>query len=326
MNRFLRAIGLLLLSATAASAATAADAYPSKPIRMVIPWAPGGGNDIIGRYLADRLAVAVHQAVIVENRAGQSGVIGSDNVARSAPDGYTIMLHSVTSHDSNASVFPTLPYDTKKAFAPIMLIGSSAHVLVVNPTLPVTTLKEFVDYVKARPGQLSYASFGTGSSSHLTGALLSEQLGLQMVHVPYKSSGPAMMDTVAGHVPIYFSTVASAIDYVKSGKLRGLAVTGAARSKQLPEVPTVDEAAGTNGFVSEAMYGLYAPAGTPPEIVDRLNKEFAKILATPDANEKLLNLGMNGAIASTPEQMATYIDADLRKWSKIVKDAGIKPE
>jgi tripartite-type tricarboxylate transporter receptor subunit TctC len=325
MNRLSSVLGLLLLAASIAPAA-AADPYPSKPIRMVIPWSPGGGNDIIGRYLADKLSIAVQQPVIVENRAGQSGVLGADNVARSAPDGYTVMLHSVTSNDSNAFVYPKLPYDTKKAFAPIMLVASSPHVLVVNPALPITSLKEFIAHAKARPNQVSYASFGTGSSSHLTGALLSDQTGIQMVHVPYKGSGPALMDTLAGHVPAFFSTVASAIDYVKNGKLRGLAVTGATRSKQLPELPTVDEAIGTTGFVSEAMYGLYAPAGVPPEIVARLHREFAKILATPEANEKLLNLGTNGPIASSPEQMASYIDEDLRKWSRIVKAAGIKSE
>jgi tripartite-type tricarboxylate transporter receptor subunit TctC len=318
--------GLALLAASMSVPALAADPYPNKPIKMIIPWGPGGGNDIIGRYLADKLALAVQQPVVVENRAGQSGVIGAEAVARSAPDGYTIMVHSVTSNNSNASVYPKMPYDTKKAFAPIMLIASSPHVIVVNPSVPANNLKEFLAYVKARPNQVSYASFGTGSSSHLTGALFTDQTGTQMIHVPYKSSAPAMTDTLAGHVPVYFATVASAVEYVKSGRLRALAVTGATRSKQMPDIPTVDEAAGTHGFVSEAMYGIYAPAGVPADIIARLNREFAKILATPESNEKLLSLGTNGAVSSTPEQMASYIDGDLRKWSKIVKDAGIKPE
>lgn len=305
--------------------ATAADDYPSRPIRMVIPWGAGGGNDIIGRFLADKLGAAMGQSVIVENRAGQSGVIGADLVARSAPDGYTIMVHSVTSHDSNGSVYPNLPYDTRKSFAPVALIASSPHVIVAHPSFPATNLREFVNHVKARPTQVSYASFGTGSSSHLTAVLLTEQLGLRMVHVPYKSSAPAMTDTLGGHVPIYFPTVAASIEHVKSGKLRALAVTGATRSKQLPDLPTVDEAMGTRGFVGEAMYGVYAPAGTPPDIVTRLNREFQKVLALPETSEKLLSLGTNGPIRSTPEQMAAYINEDFNKWARVVKSAGIKP-
>lgn len=305
--------------------AGAADTYPSRPIRMVIPWGAGGGNDIIGRFLADKLSAAVGQSVIVDNRAGQSGVIGADFVARSAPDGYTIMVHSVTSNDSNGSVYPQLPYDTRKSFAPVALIASSPHVIVTNPSFPVNNLRELVSYVKAHPNQVSYASFGTGSSSHLTAVLLGEQLGLQMVHVPYKSSAPAMTDTIGGHVPIYFPTVAAAIEHIKGGKLRGIAVTSAVRSRQLPDLPTVDEAMGTSGFVGEAMYGVYAPAGTPAEIVSRLNHEFEKILALPETSEKLLSLGTNGPIKSTPEQMAAYIDEDFNKWARVVKSAGIKP-
>jgi tripartite-type tricarboxylate transporter receptor subunit TctC len=323
MNSLARALGLLLL-ATTSLAAAAADHWPSRPIKMVIPWGAGGGNDVVGRFLADRLTTALGQPVVVENRAGQSGVIGAEQVARSAPDGYTIMVHSVTSHDSNAFVYPKLPYDTKKAFAPVALIASTPHVLVVNPGFPATTLKELIAYAKAKPKQVSYASFGTGSSSHLTGVLFNEQAGIEMVHVPYKSNAPAMTDTLAGHIPVYFATVASAAEYVKSGKLRALAVTGATRSKQLPDVPTVDEAAGTSGFVSEAVYGVYAPAGVPEEIIARLNREIARILATPEANEKFIALGTNGTMASTPQEMAAYIDADLRKMARIVQSAGVK--
>ena len=319
-------IGLLasLLIAVIQPAA-AADNYPSRPIRMVIPWGAGGGNDIIGRFLAEKLAVAMGQSVIVDNRAGQSGVIGADFVSRAAPDGYTIMVHSVTSNDSNGSVYPNLPYDTRKSFAPVALIASSPHVIVTHPSFPANNLRELVNYVKAHPNQVSYASFGTGSSSHLTAVLLGDQLGLQMVHVPYKSSAPAMTDTIGGHVPIYFPTVAAAIEYIKAGKLRGIAVTGATRSKQLPNLPTVDEAMGTTGFVGEAMYGVYAPAGTPPEIVARLNREFEKILALPETGDKLLALGTNGPIKSTPEQMGAYIDEDFNKWARVVKSANIKP-
>lgn len=319
-------IGLLTaLWVTAIQPAIAADAYPSRPIRMVIPWGAGGGNDIIGRFLADKLSTSMGQSVIVDNRAGQSGVIGADFVARSAPDGYTIMVHSVTSNNSNGSVYPKLPYDTRKSFAPVALIASSPHVIVTNPAFPVKDLRELVSYVKARPNQVSYASFGTGSSSHLTAVLLGEQLGLQMVHVPYKSSAPAMTDTIGGHVPIYFPTVAAAIEHIKGGKLRGIAVTGATRSKQLPDLPTVDEAVGTSGFVGEAMFGVYAPAGTPPEIITRLNREFEKILALPETTAKLLSLGTNGPIISSPEQMSVYIDADFSKWARVVKSAGITP-
>jgi tripartite-type tricarboxylate transporter receptor subunit TctC len=323
MKSLARALGLLLLASSFAG--HAADPWPSRPIKMVIPWGAGGGNDVVGRFVADRLTTALGQPVVVENRAGQSGVIGAEQVARAAPDGYTIMVHSVTSHNSNAFVYPKLPYDTKKSFAPVALIASTPHVLVVTPSFPAHNLKELIAHAKARPKQLSYASFGTGSSSHLTGVLFNEQAGIDMVHVPYKSNAPAMTDTLAGHVPVYFATVASAAEHVKTGKLRALAVTGASRSRQLPEVPTVDEAAGTSGFVSEAVYGVYAPAGVPEEIIARLNREIAKILATPEANEKFIGLGTNGPIVSTPQQMASYIDGDLRKMSRIVQSAGIKP-
>jgi tripartite-type tricarboxylate transporter receptor subunit TctC len=325
MTHLLRALAAVLCLILSVPAAWA-QGYPSKPVRIVIPWAPGGGNDIIGRYLGEKLSQAIGQPVVIDNRAGQSGVIGADHVAKSAPDGYTIMIHSVTSHNSNASVFPKLPYDTVKDFKPIVLIASVPHVIVVNPSLPVHTARELVDHAKANPGKLSYASFGTGSSSHLTGELFSLLTGIKMVHVPYKGSGPALMDTMAGHVPVYFSTVAGAIEQVRNGKLRALAVTGDTRSQQVPQLPTVDEAVGTKGFVSEAVYGVYAPAGLPKEIAEQLNAEFRKILAMSDVKDKLLSLGTDGPIGGSISEMATYIDGDIKKWAKVIREANIKPD
>lgn len=325
MTHLLRALATVLCLFLAVSVARA-DGYPSKPIRMVIPWAPGGGNDIIGRYLGEKLSHAVGQPVVVDNRAGQSGVIGAENVAQSPADGYTIMFHSVTSHNTNASVFPKLPYDTLKDFKPIILIASAPHVVVVNNALPVKTLQELVDHAKVNPGKLSYASFGTGSSSHLTGELFSSLTGIKMVHVPYKGSGPALMDTMAGHVPVYFSTVAGALEQVRKGNLRALAVTSGKHSEQMPQLPTVDEAIGTKGFVSEAVYGVYVRAGVPQEMIKRLNAEFQKILAMPEVKDKLLSLGTDGPLGGTTVDMATYIDADIVKWAKVIKDANIKSD
>ncbi len=322
MKHALYVIGFVLF---AASPVAVAQGYPAKPVRLVVPWPPGGGIDTVGRWIAQKLAEPLGQQVVVDNRGGQSGVIGADHVAKSPADGYTIMVHTVTGHLINPAFYGKLPYDTERDFSSITLIASAPHIIVAHPSLPVKTLKELIAFAKARPGQIDYASFGTGSTSHLSGELFMSMTGVKLVHIPYKGGGPALIDTLAGHVPLYFSGIPASLPHVRSGKLRGLAVTGAVRSKQLPEMPTVDEAAGTKGYVSELMYGVLAPAGVPREIIARLNSELVKIINTPDIRERLAGIGAD-LVANTPAQMDAYIRAELPKWAKVVKAAGIKPQ
>ena len=323
MKHALCVIGVFLC---AACPVAVAQGYPAKPVRLVVPWPPGGGIDTVGRWMAQKLADPLGQQVVVDNRGGQSGVIGADHVAKSPADGYTIMVHTITGHVINPAFYGKLPYDTERDFSSITLIASAPHIIVAHPSLPVKTLKELIALAKARPGQIDFASFGAGSTSHLSGELFKSMTGVNLVHIPYKGGGPALIDTLAGHVPLYFSGLPASLPHVRSGKLRGLAVTGAVRSKQIPEMPTVDEAAGTKGYVSELMYGVLAPAGVPREIIARLKSEFVKILNMPDIRDRLASIGAGDPVINTPEQMDAYIRAELPKWAKIVKAAGIKPQ
>jgi len=322
MKRVAIFAGAALLAACSLSTA---QTYPVKPVRIVVPWPPGGGNDLIARWIAPKLAQSMGQQAIVDNRGGQNGVIGADNVAKSPPDGYTIMVHTVTGHMINPAFYGKLPYDTERDFTPITLIASVPHTIVAHPSLPVKTLKDLIALAKARPGELNFASFGNGSTSHLSGEMFNAMTGVKLVHVPYKGGGPALIDTLAGHVPLYFSSLPTALPHVRAGKLRGLAVTGATRSKQIPEMPTVDEAAGTKGYISEVMYGILAPAGVPKDIVARLNRELVKILNAPDIRERLVSIGTDDPVANTPEQMAAYMRAEMPKWAKLVRASGAKP-
>src|SRR5688572_3346228 len=315
----------LILSAVllALSSLAAAQAYPVKPVRIVVPWPPGGGNDLIARWLAQKLAEPLGQQVVVDNRGGQNGVIGADHVAKSPGDGYTIMVHTVTGHMINPAFYGKLPYDTERDFTPITLIASVPHTIVAHPSLPVKTLKDLIALAKARPGELNFASFGNGSTSHLSGEMFNAMTGVKLVHIPYKGGGPALIDTLAGHVPLYFSSLPTSLQQVKAGKLRALAVTSAERSKQMPDTPTVDEAVGTKGYVSELVYGVFAPANVPKDIAARLNREIVKILNTPDMKERLTGIGTGDPIANTPEQMQAHVRGELPKWARIVQAAGI---
>jgi len=323
MKHALCVIGVFLC---AACPVAVAQGYPAKPVRLVVPWPPGGGIDTVGRWMAQKLADPLGQQVVVDNRGGQSGVIGADHVAKSPADGYTIMVHTITGHVINPAFYGKLPYDTERDFSSITLIASAPHIIVAHPSLPVKTLKELIALAKARPGQIDFASFGAGSTSHLSGELFKSMTGVNLVHIPYKGGGPALIDTLAGHVPLYFSGLPASLPHVRSGKLRGLAVTGAVRSKQIPEMPTVDEAAGTKGYVSELMYGVLAPAGVPREIIARLKSEFVKILNMPDIRDRLASIGAGDPVINTPEQMDAYVRSELPKWAKILRAAGIKPE
>ncbi len=301
-----------------------AQSWPAKPVRMVIPWPPGGGNDILGRVLADPLGQALGQSIVVENRGGSNGLLGAEVVARAPADGYTIMFHSVTSHMLNPAFYPKVPYDTIADFQPITLVGEVPLVILAHPSLPAKSVKELIALARKQPGALSWASFGIGSMSHLGGEMFMSTLGIRMNHVPYKGGGPAMIDIFGGHVPVYFSSLATAIAPVKNGKLRGLAITSAARTKLLPDVPTVNEAAGITGYDATIMYGVFAPAKVPADMVKRLNETLGRLLRNPDIVGKLEAQGLSGATPGTPEEMAAYIRTNLPRWSKIVRDSGVK--
>jgi len=298
--------------------------WPAKPVRMIIPWPPGGGTDILGRVVSEPLAQAIGQPVVVENRGGSNGLIGAEVVARAVPDGYTIMFHSVTSHILNPAFYAKVPYDTVNDFQSITLVGDLPLVVLAHPSLPVRNVKELATLVKQQPGKMSYASFGVGSMSHLGGEMFMSMLGLKMVHVPYKGGAPAMIDLMGGHVPLFFASLPTVVEPVKSGKVRALAITSAARSKLLPDVPSVNEAAGIKGYDATIMYGVFTPAKVSADIVKRLNEAMGKVLRSPDTGAKLQAQGMAATIPGTPEQMTAYIKENLPKWAKVIREAGIK--
>ncbi len=303
-----------------------AQQYPSKPVRMVVPWPPGGTSDILARPLAQKLTESLGQSMVVDNRGGSSGVIGMEIVAKSAPDGYTIALHSVTGHLINATFYPSLGYNTERDFVPVTLVGQVPHIIVAHPSLPARSVKELIALAKSRPGDVNYASFGNGSTSHVAGELFKQMTKVSIAHVPYKGGGPALIDTLGGHVTLYFATFAPPLPHVKSGKLKGLGVTGAKRSAVLPDVPTVAETPGLQGYEMTAMFGVLAPAGTPAPIVQRLQAEILKAINTTDYRQRLLNEGVEEAIGSTPEQTAAYLKSELQRLTKILNDANIRSD
>jgi tripartite-type tricarboxylate transporter receptor subunit TctC len=319
-----RQILVTLLAAVSLAALPAmAQTWPTHPVKMIVPWPPGGGNDVLGRKLGEALAATIGQPVVVENKAGANGMIGAEAVARAAPDGYTMMFHSVTTHAINPSFYPKITYDTVADFVPVTLIGEAAHVLVANPAFPAKSLQELVDLAKKEPGTIAYASFGSGSSSHLAGELLVNTLGIKLTHVPYRGSGPALTDVVAGHVPLFFATVAAALPAIKAGRVIPLAVTSASRVSMLPDVPTVDEAAGVKGYEMTVMYGVWAPAKTPSAIVDRLNAAIVGDVKSPAFTAWLQEQGVDPR-TSTPAEMSAYIQREMPKLERLVKVSGAK--
>jgi tripartite-type tricarboxylate transporter receptor subunit TctC len=297
--------------------------FPTKPIRFVVLFLPATGSDIVARALAPKLAASLGQQIVVDNRAGAGGIVGSEIVARAAPDGYTIML-AASSHAINASLFSKLPYDTRKDFAAVTQLTSGPLVLVVNPSLPASSVKDLIAYVKTRPGQLSYASAGTGTPTHLAGELLKTTSGIDMAHVPYKGGPPAMTDVVAGQVLLYFSVTAPALPFVKSGRLKALAITGKNRSPLFPDTPTMIES-GMAGYDVDQWYGVLAPAATPGNIVAKLHSEFTKALQFPDVRERFISLGLE-PVGSTPEQFDGYIKAEIVKFEKVIKASGARAD
>jgi len=326
MKSIVRHAALFLLGvsafALAAIAGAQAPAYPTKPIRLVVPFPAGGATDILAREVAKHLTDAWGQSVVVDNRPGAGGNIGSELVAKAAPDGYTLEMGTVGTHAINASLYSKMPYDHVKDFVPVILVAGVPNVLEVNPALPVNSVQELIAYAKANPGKLNFASSGSGTSIHLSGELFKVMAGVQMTHVPYKGSAPALQDLIGGQVQLMFDNLPPSLPQIKAGKLRALAVTSAARAPALPDTPTVAEA-GLPGFEASSWFGVLAPAGTPPEIVNKLNAEIAKWLASPGAKEKLANVGANIA-GGTPEDFARHIQAETAKWAKVVKESGAK--
>ena len=318
--KLLAACACMVLSAPGVHAQT----WPTKPIRFISPFAPGGGADITSRVIAQKLHDALGQPVLVDNRGGAGGMIGVDLGAKAPPDGYTLVLGTIGPIAINPSLYAKMPYDPIKDLVPVTLAADALNVLVGHPALPVKNVKELIALGKARPNELNFASSGPGATDHLAGELFNMLTGTKMVHVPYKGGAPAMLDLMSGNVQIIFSTVSTAIGQIKGGKIRALGMTGIKRFVLMPELPTIAEA-GVPQFAVNNWYGVFVPAGTPKEIVARLNTEIVKVLNLPDAKQRLLESGIE-ATPSTPEQFATYIQAETKKWAKVVKDANIKVE
>jgi tripartite-type tricarboxylate transporter receptor subunit TctC len=300
-----------------------AQAWPSKqPIKFVVPYPPGGASDVTARVLGAKLTESLGQTVIVENRPGANGILALEAVAKSAPDGYTILMANLGPNAINPGVYHKLPYDPIKDFTPITLTSVVPLVILVTPALPVKSMQELIALAKTKPDKLSFASAGNGSANHLAGEMIKGMAGIKMVHVPYKGDSPAVPDVASGTVSMMFPTVIAGMPHVKSGRMRAIAVTGAKRSSSLPDLPTVSEA-GLSGFEAVSWGGVMGPAGLPPEIVNRLNSEIVRILKLPDVAEKLSSLGAE-IVGSTPEAFATYLKAEIGKWGKVAHDNNIK--
>jgi tripartite-type tricarboxylate transporter receptor subunit TctC len=300
--------------------------YPDKPIRLVIPYPPGGATDVIGRIMAQELSKTLNQQVIPDNRAGDSGNIGADMVAKAPADGYTLLMGALTSHAINTNLEKDkIKYNLEKDFTPVAIVGVVPLVFVVNPSVPVKNMKEFIAYAKANPGKLTFASSGAGAPQRLAMEMFRYQLGLDLLHVPYKGSGPAMTDLVGGQVLTMSETVPAALQFIQAGQLRPLAVTTARRISQLPEVPTVTEATGLPNFDVVSMFGIEAPAGTPQAIVYKLSSDIKTILQRPDVQERMLAAGVYVNYLS-PAESSKRITRELNMWAKVVKDANIKAD
>lgn len=315
---------VLLLAACCAAGIAQAQTYPAKPVRLILPFPPGGGTDVVGRLLAQKLGQALGQQVVVENRAGAGGRIGTDLAAKAPPDGYTLLLATSSVMGTGPALYKKLPFDMPKDFAPISLVAYTAYVLVAHPSVPAKSAKALVALAKSKPGGLTYASSGAGGAAHLSGELFSATAGVRMVHVAYKGSSPGMFSVVSGETDLMFSNALPALPQVRNGRLRALGVTTPQRSVLLPEVPTIAES-GLAGFEVQQNYGVLAPAGTPREIVARLNQEIGKAMQTEDAKRRLLADGSEVKV-STPQELEKMITAEIAKWSTVIRRAGIKEE
>jgi tripartite-type tricarboxylate transporter receptor subunit TctC len=297
-----------------------AQSFPNKVIRFIVPWSPGGVTDVVARLISDKLSAQIGQPVIVENKPGASGVIGTEYVAKSPPDGYTLVVVTASTHAMGPSVTPTSAYDPVKDFAPVIQVTNAPTIMVVPPSFPAKTVAEFVALAKQKPGQLNFASYGNGSAAHLAAELFMQATGTRMVHVTYKGSAPAIVDLIAGRVQVFFDSIPSALPHVRSGSLKALAVTGAERTPAASDIPTIAET--YPGFQVTVWQGLAAPAGTPPDVVKKLYEEVAKVMAMSDVKAKLIDLGAD-PVSVPPEQFAAHIRRENEKWRQLVKTANI---
>lgn len=313
------ALGALVL---AVFEVAAADNYPTKPVKIVVPYTPGGGADILARTLAAALAPKMGQPVIVENRPGGNTISGTEYAANAPADGYTLLL--VPASFAINPNFYKLPYDSIKGFAPVALVALVPLMLVTNPAVPINSVKDLIDLAKAKPGQLTFASYGSGSPAHLAGELFKSMVGVDMLHIPYKGSAPALSDIVAGHVALMFSSMSPAVPLVKSGRLKGIAVTTAKRVPAMKDLPTIAEA-GVPGYEVQAWNGIVAPAGAPKEVVAKLNRAIVEIVATKEFRDRISAQGFEPE-SSSPEEFAELIQRDILKWAKVIKDSGAKPD
>jgi tripartite-type tricarboxylate transporter receptor subunit TctC len=303
--------------------AAPAQTYPAKTVRIVVPFAPGGSTDVTARIVAQKLTDAWRQQVIVDNRAGAGGNIGAEAVAKAAPDGYTLLLATTGVMAINHRLYRTLPYDALRDFAPVTQIGSLPLILIVHPSLPVKSVRDLIALAKSKPGQLSYASSGVGGATHMTAEIFRMLSGVDIVHIPYKGSGQAMVDLISGQVTIAFDQITSSLPQVEAGKLRALAVTSAKRFASVPQLPTMAEA-GVPGYEAVSWNGIAVPAATPRDVIGRIQGEIARVLQLPDIKERFFKDGIE-PVGSTPEQFAAHIRAERAKWEKVVERAGIKP-
>jgi tripartite-type tricarboxylate transporter receptor subunit TctC len=316
-----------LAGAIALAVATTAPAqpatYPDKPIRFVVPYPPGGGTDVIARIVHERFQSALGQTIVIENRGGAGGSVGTDVVAKAAPDGYTV-LFTLSSHTINPAIFAKLGYDTLKDFEPIGSVASLPQILVANPQFAANTVAELIALAKAKPGTLSFASVGNGSPGHLAGELFKLRTGTQMTHIPYRGGGPAVTDVMGGQVPLLWVSIPAAAQFVKTGKLKALGVSTLKRSAAFPDVPTLQEA-GVGDFEVDSWYAMFVPAKTPPAIIEKLNRALNSVIADAGIREKLLAQGSEG-VGGTPQALAEIVAAELPKWAKLAKDANIKAD
>ena len=316
---------LAALLCAAALPAFGQSSWPAKPVRIVVPYPPGGPVDVSARLLAPKLQESLGQPFLVENKPGAGGNIGADFVAKSAPDGYTLGMGAIATHAINPAMFPNLPYDPIRDFRHLALVVQVPNVLVVNPELPARSVKELIALAKAQPGKLDFASGSTGSTGHLAGELFKQMTGTYMVHIPYKGAPPAVADLLAGRVHLMFDNLASALPNVRAGKLRALAVTTLRRSSALPDLPTLDES-GLKGFDMTTWWGLMGPAKLPPDVVQRLSVEILKAMDSADVRERLRAMGMEGSPVRTPEQFTAFVEAEAKLYARLVKVSGAKPD
>jgi tripartite-type tricarboxylate transporter receptor subunit TctC len=317
-------LGTAAMATMTAAQAADAGSWPTQPVKLIVPFAPGGTSDVLAREIAARLQVALKQTIVVDNKAGAGGVLGADSVAKAAPDGYTMLLGTIATHAINPSLLPKMPYKADRDFAPVILLGKISNVLLIGPGSQAKTVKDIIAAAKAKPGDITFASAGQGTSQHLSGEVFRLLTGADLTHVPYKGSAPAIQDVMGGQVPMSFETVTVALPQIKGGKVKALAVTSAKRSAQLPDVPTLAES-GVPGFDVSSWQALYFPANTPAPIVAKLNAEVQKIVALPEVKAKMESLGLEYT-PNSPAQFAEFQKAEQAKWAKVIKDGNVKPD